>query len=74
MLSRGFSKLGVGHSEGTPVETVLATGTADVPVTAEAADDCPICSSLIATTRSPATDAVLRDPANHGTLSAAKVI
>ena len=31
ILSRGLSKLGVGHSEGTPVETALPTGTAVVP-------------------------------------------
>jgi putative transposase len=29
--SRGLSKLGVGHSEGTPVETALPTGTTVVP-------------------------------------------
>ena len=31
ILSRGLSKLGVGHSEETPVETALPTGTAVVP-------------------------------------------
>ena len=31
ILSRGLSKLGVGHSEDTPVETALPTGTAVVP-------------------------------------------
>ena len=31
ILSRGLSKLGVGHSEGTPVETALPTGTNMVP-------------------------------------------
>jgi len=31
VLSRGLSKLGVGHSELTPVETALPTGTAVVP-------------------------------------------
>jgi putative transposase len=31
ILSRGLSKLGVGHSESTPVETALPTGTAVVP-------------------------------------------
>ena len=31
ILSRGLSKLGVGHSEATPVETALPTGTAVVP-------------------------------------------
>jgi len=31
ILFRGLSKLGVGHSEGTPVETALPTGTAVVP-------------------------------------------
>jgi len=31
ILSRGLAKLGVGHSEGTPVETALPTGTAVVP-------------------------------------------
>jgi putative transposase len=31
ILSRALSKLGVGHSEGTPVETALPTGTAVFP-------------------------------------------
>ncbi|WP_324760120.1 RNA-guided endonuclease InsQ/TnpB family protein [Haloarcula sp. GH36] len=31
ILSRGLAKLGVGHSEGTPVETALPAGTAVVP-------------------------------------------
>ncbi|ERG94775.1 MAG: transposase, IS605 OrfB family, central region [Haloquadratum walsbyi J07HQW2] len=31
ILLRGLSKLAVGHSEGTPVETALPTGTAAVP-------------------------------------------
>jgi len=31
ILSRGLAKLGVGHSEATPVETALPTGTAVVP-------------------------------------------
>ena len=31
ILSRGLTELGVGHSEGTPVETALPTGTAVVP-------------------------------------------
>jgi len=31
ILSRGLSKLGVGHSEGTPVETALPAGAAVVP-------------------------------------------
>ena len=31
ILSRGLTDLGVGHSEGTPVETALPTGTAVVP-------------------------------------------
>ena len=31
ILLRGLAKLGVGHSEGTPVETALPTGTAVVP-------------------------------------------
>jgi putative transposase len=31
ILSRGLSKLGVGHSEATPVETALPTGTTVVP-------------------------------------------
>ena len=31
VLSRGLTKLGVGHSEGTPVETALSTGTVVVP-------------------------------------------
>ena len=31
VLSRGLSKLEVGHSEGTPVETALPPGTAVVP-------------------------------------------
>ncbi len=30
-LSRGFSELGVVHSEGMPVETALSTGTNSVP-------------------------------------------
>ena len=35
---------------------------------------CSICASLIARTRSPATEAVLRSSVDHGTLSAAKVV
>ena len=31
ILLRGLAKLGVGHSEGTPVETALPTGTTVVP-------------------------------------------
>jgi putative transposase len=31
ILSRGLTKLGVGHSEGTPVETALPAGTTPVP-------------------------------------------
>jgi len=51
VLSRGLTKLGVGHSEGTPVETALPTGTAVVPAKRVVESGSPCLKERAATPR-----------------------
>ncbi|WP_324759480.1 RNA-guided endonuclease InsQ/TnpB family protein [Haloarcula sp. GH36] len=51
ILSRGLSKLGVGHSEGTPVETALPAGTTPVPAKRVVEAGSPALSERVSASR-----------------------
>jgi putative transposase len=51
VLSRGLAKLGVGHSEGTPVETALPAGTVVVPAKRVVEPGSPCLQERAATPR-----------------------
>jgi putative transposase len=51
ILSRGLTELGVGHSEGTPVETALPAGTAVVPAKRVLEAGSPTLSERVSASR-----------------------
>jgi len=51
ILSRGLTKLGVGHSEGTPVETALPAGTTPVPAKRVVETGSPSLSERVSASR-----------------------
>jgi putative transposase len=51
ILSRGLTKLGVGHSEGTPVETALPAGTTPVPAKRVLEAGSPTLSERVSASR-----------------------